>query len=245
MTKDNYFAFIIGILVALAAALIWLYGKTGHSGGTRNNNPETITTQSQSDQEQTQVNYEALEAANYVSVEKVVRTMVMDAEGNCDTTYESYVLSDISLVGNEDHTEDFTACFVGNEYDDSKVEKQSFEGLFGFGYQDMNGKEFHDKLLRNEGFDGNLLKNVPDKDAQDLTGEHVYVATNDFSVYEKLVPEDFKGSILEKKVSFQTKIEGEVETPDYYLAYVRYEEDGKTVERSIYLQVSVNDWEVR
>ncbi len=244
MTKENYFAIVFGIAVAVVVAFVWLYGQTGHMG--KKNKPEQeVTEKEEQISSKMELSYEALSNTNYVSIEKVVRTMEIDEDGNCETTYDSYLLSDVSLIGNEDNTEDFTDCFIGTEYDDSKVKVGSFKDLFGFEFNGMTGKKLHDDLLTREGFESDFSECEIDEEAKKRTGENVYLIKDDISVFERLIPDDFSGEVLEKKAYFQTQKEGDKECPDYYLAYVRYENAGKTVERSVYLQVSVNDWEVK
>lgn len=244
MIKENCIA--IGIAVSIVAAMIlyWNYCKTPDGRHKGAEISQSVCEATESKDDMPDISMSALNDAKYVTVEKIIRTTVVDQDGNSDTSYSSYVLSDISLVGNEDNTEDFTGCFIGDEYDDSKVKAVGFSDAFGFSYEGMTGKKLHDEVLRTQGFDGDVSEGSLDEEVLERTKEKTHVLADEFSITDQLLPDEFDGELLEKKVYCQMKEENEVLTPDYYTALVRYADGDKTVERSEYLQITVNDWEV-
>ena len=184
------------------------------------------------------------ENARYVTVEKVVRTTTVDADGNSETVYDTYLVSDIDLEKGTDDTEEFAQVLSGNENNEDKIETVSFTENMGFSYKGLSGLEVHDNLLKKEGLDGDLTLVSFDEDTYEKTKQKLYVVQSKCSVTDRLMSEDNVDEVLEQKVYYQTTedMDGFV-IPEYYVVLVRYQQEDKTVEKSVYLQISINNWE--
>ena len=186
----------------------------------------------------------SLGEAKYVTVEKVVRTTTEDIEGNYSTVYDSYVVSDVDFVKGEDSTEEFAQAVSAAEYDDSLIKTIDFSEGFGFTYQGLNAMGIYESLLEIEGFNGDLSKVTFDKETHEMTKQNIYVLSDAGSIIERLLPEYESKDVIEQKAYFQTTKDGEMEVPECFVAVIKYREGDKVIEKSIYLQVSVNHWEV-
>ena len=190
-------------------------------------------------------NYEKnLNEASNVLVEKVIRTSVEEADGNYSTNYEVYVVSNVDLVKRSDDTEDFTEAVSAKEYDDELIKQVSFSDGFGFSYQGLNAVGIYETLIDIEGFAVNVNYVSLDEDRTKLTGQNNYIINDDSHIIEKLLPDYESKDVIEKKAYFQTIKEGNMEIPEFFVAVIKYREGDQIIEKSIYLQISANKWEV-
>lgn len=180
----------------------------------------------------------------FITVEKVVRTTTEDTEGNYSTVYDSYLVSDVDLVKGKDSTEEFANAVSAAEYDDSLIQTVDFADGFGFSYQGLNARGIYEALLELEGFDGDLSKVTFDNETHEMTKQNIYVLLDEGSIIKRLLPEYESKDVIEQKVYFQTTKDGDIEVPECFVAVIKYREEDKVIEKSIYLQVSVNHWEV-
>lgn len=198
----------------------------------------------EADEINAQVVYEPFEAANNITVEKVVRTTVKNGSGDSETTYDSYLVSDVDLKNRTDNTEDFSVALGSEEYDETKIQTASFADAFGFSYEGLSGLAVHDQLLKAAGFDGDLATVSFDEDTYKMTGQKLYILKDKCTVLKQLIPEDDSVNVLESKAYYQTTEDKDgLILPDYYVAMVRYQQGDNTIEKSLYLQITINNWE--
>jgi len=188
-------------------------------------------------------NYEkTLSDAEFITVEKVVRTIEEDTEGNYSTVYDAYLVSDINLSKKTDNTEEFAEAISAKEYDESLIKEVSFSDGFGFSYQGLNARGIYETLLDMEGFSGDLTEVTFDEETNALTGQNIYLLKNEGSVIEHLLPDYEEKDVIEKRVYFETTKATDTEMPDYFVAVIKYREGDKVIEKSIYLQIFLNEW---
>lgn len=186
---------------------------------------------------------ETFGAADHITVEKVERTTTEDLDGNSKTEYAAYLVSDVNLKKESDHTEDYSASLKEEQMDDSLVKTVDFEEGFGFSYEGMDGRQVFEKLLETSGVDGDLNQAVYDKETYEMTKEKTYVLKNPCSVLEKMLQGTRYDELLENKVFYQTtETEDGKLVPDSITAVVQYRSGDETVTKSLFLQVSINNW---
>ena len=100
------------------------------------------------------------------------------------------------------------------------------------------------RIIEKEGFDGKLTDVTLDEERTKLTGQNNYIINSEGSIIKRLFPDYENKDVIEKKAYFQTIKEGDTEVPEFFVALVKYRDGEKVIEKSIYLQVSVNNWEV-
>ncbi|MDD3138681.1 MAG: hypothetical protein PHX08_06895 [Lachnospiraceae bacterium] len=245
MTKERIMIFTITIAVMVGVVFGWFYYTHKPMP---NNVTDSVSTEKEKDEQKDEkmepVQLAPFENARYVTVEKVVRTTTEDTDGNCETVYNTYLVSDIDLKSGIDETEELSKALSGSEYDEEKIKTVSFSENMGFSYKGLSGLEIHNYLLKQEGFDGDLTIVSFDKETYRMTGQRHYVIQSVCSVIDQLMLRDNVDKVLEQKVYFQTtENKNGVVIPDYYVALVRYQQGDKTVEKSVYLQISINNWE--
>ena len=89
-----------------------------------------------------------------------------------------------------------------------------------------------------------MTKVAFDKETHEMTKQNIYVLSDEGSIIERLLPEYASKDVIEQKVYFQTTKDGGMEVPECFVAIIKYREGDKVIEKSIYLQVTVNHWEV-
>lgn len=186
----------------------------------------------------------AFENAEWIIVEKVARTIVEDEEGNSETTYQTYVVSDVDLKEKKDDTSEYALSLASDGLDDSLVKEIAFCDGFGFSYEGMNASQIFDKLLEVNGFDGDLYKASFDKKTYESTKQNLFILDEKSKVLESMLEGITYDELLESKVSYQTiKLKSGVVVPDCITAVVQYKEANKIYTKSIFLQVTINEWE--
>ena len=188
---------------------------------------------------------EVFKNANYVTIEKVIRTTVDDGDGNSTTSYEEYVVSDVNLKDGKDFTSEYTEALAGEEFEEEKVIDIDFEKAYGFEYTKKSGLDLLEELLTSNGIDGDLSNVTLDEEAEQTIGQKRYVLNDECSITGKLLENEEYEQVLEKKVFYQTMTNDDgVTIPDYFSVMVQFTDGTKTVTKSMYLQVSINNWEV-
>lgn len=186
----------------------------------------------------------SLTEATNILVEKVVRTSVQDADGNYSTSYDSYVVSNVEVTKGIDDTEDFTDAVSAKEYDDELIKQVSFKDGFGFSYEGLSAVGIYETFLDLEGFFINTKDVSLDEDRTKLTGQNNYVINDNSLIIKKLLP-DYEGKdVISTMAYYQTIMENGMEIPEFFVAVVEYREGDQVIEKSIYLQISANKWEV-
>lgn len=186
----------------------------------------------------------SLTDATNILVEKVVRTSIQDADGNYSTTYDSYVVSNVEVARGTDDTEDFTDAVSAKEYDDELIKQVSFSDGFGFSYQGLSAVGIYETLLDIEGFVINTNDVSLDENRTKLTGQNNYIVNDNSHIIEKLLPDYESKDVINTIAYYQTIKEGDTEIPEFFVAVVEYREGDQVIEKSIYLQISANKWEV-
>lgn len=182
-----------------------------------------------------------LEASN-VTVEKVLRTTTEFADGSSEVEYQEYFVSDVDLKNKKDNTEDFAKAVSGAEFDDTLIEHVTFEEAFGFLYEDINGLDIYEDILKGNGIESDLNDGVFDEATYKMTGQKVYEFQNE-CITQMLLKDVSYDKLLDSKVFFEMVEEEGVEYPGYFSAVVQYESKGMTITKSLYVAVTVNNWQ--
>lgn len=179
-----------------------------------------------------------------VTIEKVERTIIEDGEGNNDTSYDTYLVSDVSLSKGTDKTDNYAKAMADGEFDESLIESADFEEAFGTSYAGKDGQVLLKDLLTANGFSTDFDGLTFDKDTYELTGQNTYLL-KDCAVLEKLLDAD-ADEIIKKEAYVQVMKDKDGNTvPEFFSAQVQYKKEGKTVTKSVYLQVMANDYSSR
>ena len=104
--------------------------------------------------------------------------------------------------------------------------------------------ESQETLLDVEGFNCDFLNVSLDEERTKLTGQNNYTINDATSIIERLLPDYESKDVIEKKAYYQTMKQGELEVPEFFVAVVKYRDGENIVEKSLYLQISANKWEV-
>lgn len=179
--------------------------------------------------------------AKFITVSKVVRTIEERPDGEIFTSYDEYYISDIDYEANSDYSENYSKAMYGEIFNSGLVEKDSFENMFEFSYENKNAWEIYEKLLKTNHVVVNLDEAVLDEEIYKITGQKIYYIKADDSLWEYMLEGTVYDEIIEKKVSYQEeKTEDDVLYPDCFVATVVYSESEWKVTKSMFLQVIVN-----
>jgi len=182
---------------------------------------------------------EAFKKADYLTIEKVERTIVEGDDGTYDTFYNSYVVSDISLLDASDKTDDYAKAVAAGEFNEDLIESVDFMEAFGVSYEGKNAQEILSALLEANGFGADFTNLEFDEETHKLTGQNTYFL-KDCSVLDSLADVE-ADKILKKEAYVQvTEDSAENTVPEFFSAQIQYVKDGKTVTKSLYLQITVN-----
>lgn len=184
----------------------------------------------------------AYENAGNLSIEKVIRKVVMDDSGDSNTYYEDYLMSDVDLENGTDFSENYSDALQTEFLDENAVDKKSFVDLFGFDYRGLNGREIKDRILTDNGFVLDYKSAVLDEEEKKMSDIEVYELENQGTVFEKLLAGEEYDSINEQRITcqFSENADG-VKIPDYYYAQVSFVKGNATTIKTLYLQVGIND----
>lgn len=247
MEKERIWIFtiIIAVTIGIIVMFRYQYMKTGTIPQLHNENEVITETEEKAEENSfSEACKSYFSNAGNLTVEKVERTVVEDGEGNFTTSYDVYVVSDIDLENQTDQTEDYTKALAEEELDESLIEKTEFQKAFDVDYKDQDGWTIYEKLFLKSGFDGDLENVTFDKETNELTGQKLYVFDQPCSVIEEMLPKDNTGEVLDQKVFYQSmETEDGVVIPEYFSAVVQYRAGDKKITKSLYLQVTVNNWE--
>lgn len=247
MTKERVMLFTLVIAITVGAVIMWMHyhpDKTVHVGKEVEVS-DLVHREIKDVGPLSEDSAAVFTKADYVTIEKVVRTTIDDGDGNSNTSYETYVVSDVNLKEEKDFTSEYTEALAEDEFADGKVKDIDFEKTYGFAYTDQTGLELLEKLLFANGIDGNLSSVTLDKEAEKTIGLKQYVLNEPCSITKQLLENEAYEYVLEEKVFYQTmeQKDGTV-IPDYFSAVVQFTDGKQTVTKSVFLQVSINNWEV-
>lgn len=195
-------------------------------------------------EEEAVISTKQFSSAKDLTVEKVERTIVEDGEGNAQTSYDTYLVSDVSLSNGTDKTDSYAKAMADGKFDEALIESVDFTEAFGTSYAGKDGEELLVDLLTENGFSTDFAGLTFDKDTYELTGQNTFLLEN-CAVLEKLLESEVDEVIKkEAYVQVMEDVEGN-KTPEFFSAQVQYKKDGKTITKSVYLQVMVNDYSGR
>lgn len=171
-----------------------------------------------------------------VNVELVERTTIEDGK-NSETSYDTYVVSDVDFSNGTDNTADYHHELSESDELDIDGEDIPFKDAFGISYKGLNGYELYEKLLEEKGFSIKSLKGSLDEDFYKQTGVKTYLVENDAPIKKLLAGETYD-EVLNQKVSVGMSENG---MPEYFNVEITYRFEEWTITKSLYLQVSIED----
>lgn len=185
---------------------------------------------------------DVFEKADELTIEKVERTIIEGEEGEFETTYDTYVVSDITVSKGTDKTDDYAKAMADGDFNEDLIESVDFADAFGISYAGKNGKEILEALLETNGFGTDYSDLEFDEETYELTGQNTYLL-KDCDVLNALSDTD-ADKVLKKEAYVQVTKDSSGNTmPEVFSAQVQFEKDGKTITKSLYLQVTVNAYE--
>ena len=195
-------------------------------------------------EEEAVISTKQFSSAKDLTVEKVERTIVEDGEGNAQTSYDTYLVSDVSLSNGTDKTDSYAKAMADGKFDEALIESVDFTEAFGTSYAGKDGEELLVDLLTENGFSADFVGLTFDKDTYELTGQNTYLLKNS-AVLDKLLESD-ADEVIKKEAYVQVMEDKEGnKIPEFFSAQVQYQKGGKTITKSVYLQVTVNDYSGR
>ena len=195
-------------------------------------------------EEEAVISTKQFSTAQDLTVEKVERTIVEDGEGNAQTSYDTYLVSDVSLSNGTDKTDSYAKAMADGKFDEALIESVDFTEAFGISYAGKDGQELLQDLLCANGFSADFVGLTFDKDTYELTGQNTFLLKN-CAVLEKLLESEVD-EVIKKEAYVQVMEDKEGnKIPEFFSAQVQYQKGGKTITKSVYLQVTVNDYSGR
>lgn len=195
-------------------------------------------------EEEAVISTKQFSSAKDLTVEKVERTIVEDGEGNAQTSYDTYLVSDVSLSNGTDKTDSYAKAMADGKFDEALIESVDFMEAFGTSYAGKDGEELLVDLLTENGFSADFVGLTFDKDTYELTGQNTFFLKN-CAVLEKLLESEVD-EVIKKEAYVQVMEDKEGnKIPEFFSAQVQYQKGGKTITKSVYLQVTVNDYSGR
>ena len=195
-------------------------------------------------EEEAVISTKQFSTAQDLTVEKVERTIVEDGEGNAQTSYDTYLVSDVSRSNGTDKTDSYAKAMADGKFDEALIESVDFMEAFGTSYAGKDGEELLVDLLTENGFSADFVGLTFDKDTYVLTGQNTFFLKN-CAVLEKLLESEVD-EVIKKEAYVQVMEDKEGnKIPEFFSAQVQYQKGGKTITKSVYLQVTVNDYSGR
>lgn len=140
-----------------------------------------------------------------------------------------------------DKTDSYAKAMADGEFDEALIESVDFMEAFGTSYAGKDGEELLVDLLTENGFSADFVGLTFDKDTYELTGQNTYLLKNS-AVLDKLLKSD-ADEVIKKEAYVQVMEDKEGnKIPEFFSAQVQYQKGGKTITKSVYLQVTVNDY---
>lgn len=203
-----------------------------------------ILIEEKEEEEEAVISTKQFSTAQDLTVEKVERTIVEDGEGNAQTSYDTYLVSDVSLSNGTDKIDSYAKAMADGKFDEALIESVDFTEAFGTSYAGKDGEELLVDLLTENGFSTDFAGLTFDKDTYELTGQNTFLLEN-CAVLEKLLESEVD-EVIKKEAYVQVMEDKEGnKIPEFFSAQVQYQKDGKIITKSVYLQVTVNDYSGR
>lgn len=236
MNRTQIFALTVAIVVAASFSIAW-YVRQGKLPGA------TKEAAKESDFVMDEKVMDYFKEAEYVTVEKVERTCIDYEDGNFDTNYDTYLVSDLDLKQGIENTQEYSASLASAEMDDSKIENTSFLEQFGFEFETKKAWDIFADIIGSNGIDQSLSEVDFDKDTYELTKQKLYVLRGKCKILDEMLEGVEEEDVTEAKVYYQTVESAEgVEVPEGITAYVQYKKGTSYVTKTMYIELIVNHW---
>lgn len=242
MNKYQMIAIVFAVTVAFIVCML-VMNKKGFSkpNSTERNRVEVMVEMNKPISDKA---IEALKGADHITIEKVERVIRENNEGAYITNYDTYLVAEFGVGGNAPIVCDYALAIADEGFDDSKIGTMSFVDAFGFEYRQEDVWELYQKLLTANGIDADIQNATFDAKSYETTGREIYVLNEDCSIIDLMLSEEYD-EILEQRVHYEmTTLKSDVDVPDSFLATVKFRCGNEVVTKTLYLQVSVNEWEV-
>jgi hypothetical protein len=169
-------------------------------------------------------------------VELVERTTI-EGNGEFETVYDRYIVSDVNFTEKTDVTKDYHEALANSEGEIGDGIEISFREAFDMSYTGLDGWKLYEKLIKQCGFSTDFNDVTFDEESHDLTGQNLYVYNGKNDVIDKLLWGETYDEILDSKVCYQLT-ENE-KMPEYFSATVSYKYHEQVITKSRYLSVSI------
>lgn len=246
MSRWQIFSIVFGAVVGITFLLIMAFSKGMLKKADRE--IPVVESQEQIGFEEyrgpiTEEGKEAYKVAKYVTVEKVMRTTTEYADGQSETSYDTYLIADFTIGSKEAYAQDYTECLKEPEFDENMVFQVDFWEAFELSNEGQNAWELYEDMLLENGFDASLDRVDFDFEAYELTQQERYIFEEHSSVIDYLLYGEEYEVILEQKAYYLVaESDGDVVIPECFNAEVKLLCNGKTVTKNLFIQVTINDW---
>lgn len=242
MNRYQIIAIVFAVTIAFIVGLIFMNKKPiGVPGNTKEEMESSMIDNNKP------ISNEAIKAlteADYITIEKVERVIRENNEGEYLTNYDTYLVAEFGVGGDTPIVCDYALAIAEEEFDDKKVGTMSFNDAFDFEYQKENAWELYQKLLKANGIDADIQNATFDAKSYETTGREIYVLNENCSIVEWMLAEEYD-EILEQRVHYEmTTLKSDVDVPENFLVTVKFRSGNETVTKTLFLQISVNEWEV-
>ena len=186
----------------------------------------------------------ALTEADHITIEKVERVIRENREGEYLTNYDTYLVAEFGVGGDAPIVCDYALAIADEGFDDKKIGTMSFADAFDFEYQKENAWELYQKLLETNGIDADIQNATFDAKCYETSGREIYVLNENCSIIDWMLSEEYD-EVLEQRVHYEmTTLKSDVDVPENFLVTVKFRCGNEIVTKTLYLQISVNEWEV-
>ena len=242
MNRYQIIAIVFAVTIAFIVGLIFMNKKPISVPG--NTKEEMESAMVENNKPISNEAIKALTEADYITIEKVERVIRENNEGEYLTNYDTYLVAEFGVGGDTPIVCDYALAIAEEEFDDKKVGTMSFNDAFGFEYQKENAWELYQKLLKANGIDADIQNATFDAKSYETTGREIYVLNENCSIVEWMLAEEYD-EILEQRVHYEmTTLKNDVDVPENFLVTVKFRSGNEIVTKTLFLQISVNEWEV-
>lgn len=176
------------------------------------------------------------EGAENVVIELVERTTI-EGNGEFETDYDRYIVSDVNFLEKTDETKDYHDALVNSDGEVSEGTKISFRDGFDMSYTGLDGWQLYEQLIKQCGFSTDYEDVTFDEESHSLTGQNLYVYNGKNEVTEKLLNGETYDEILDSKECYQLSDDDKM--PEYFSATVSFKYHEQVITKSLYLSVSI------
>ena len=241
--KNNSLIITIAVCFAITIAVAFIIRICFLDKHTKEKvSPEAITATTEEDtkepediiSEDVKADYEG---AENVVIELVERTTI-EGNGEFETDYDRYIVSDVKLLDNTDETKDYHDAIANSDGEISEGTKISFRDGFDMSYTGLDGWQLYERLIKQCGFSTDYNAATFDEESHSLTGQNLYVYNGKNVVTHKLLAGETYDEILDSKECYQLSEDGK-KMPEYFSATVSFKYHEQVITKSLYLSVSI------